>query len=121
MKLITAGATRYVLIVCGYALKFPRASSWRSFLAGLLHNMNERVFSTMKIDLLCPVVASVPGGFLNVMPVCQVSADCESLRIWRSAAEQHEQADVLLGIVEMKPDSVGLLHGRPVAVDYGTY
>ncbi|HAT4993762.1 TPA: hypothetical protein I9751_002657 [Serratia marcescens] len=121
MKFISVGATRYVLIVCGYALKFPRASSWRSFLAGLLHNMNERAFSRMNIDLLCPIVASAPGGFLNVMPVCQISADCESLRIWRSAAEQHEQADVLLGIVEMKPDSVGLLHGRLVAVDYGTY
>ncbi|MCF1610092.1 hypothetical protein LQ759_09385 [Serratia marcescens] len=121
MKLITIGATRYVLIVCGYALKFPRISSWQSFLAGLLHNMNERVFSTMNIDLLCPVVASVPGGFLNVMPECLVSADCELLRIWRNLAEQHEQSCVLLGIVEMKPNSIGLLKGRPVAVDYGTY
>jgi len=121
MKLITVGATRYVLIACGYALKFPRVSSWRSFCAGMLHNMNERAFSAMNIDLLCPVVASVPGGFLNVMPVCHVSTDCGPLRIWRSAAEQHEQSGVLLGIVEMKPDSVGLLHGRPVAVDYGTY
>ena len=58
MKFISVGATRYVLIVCGYALKFPRASSWRSFLAGLLHNMNERAFSRMNIDLLCPIVAS---------------------------------------------------------------
>jgi len=121
MRLIKTGTTRYVLVVGRFAFKFPRISSWRNFLAGLLHNMNERAFSTMNIDLLCPVVASAPGGFLNVMPACQVSADCELLRIWLSAVEQHEQSDVLLGIVEMKPDSVGLLHGRPVAVDYGTY
>jgi hypothetical protein len=99
-----------VLIICGYALKFPRVSSWRSFLAGMLHNMSERDFSAMNINLLCPVVASVPGGLLNVMPVCCVSP-----------AEKHEQASLLLNIVELKSDSAGMLNGRPVAVDYGTY
>jgi hypothetical protein len=108
-----------VLIICGYALKFPRVSSWRSFLAGMLHNMSERDFSAMNINLLCPVVASVPGGLLNVMPVCCVSP--AALRSWRAAAEKHEQASLLLNIVELKSDSAGMLNGRPVAVEYGTY
>jgi hypothetical protein len=53
------------------------------------------------------------------MPVCCVSP--AALRSWRAAAEKHEQASLLLNIVELKSDSAGMLNGRPVAVDYGTY
>jgi hypothetical protein len=67
------GATRTVILVGRYAFKFPTmAYGWKSFLNGLLHNMNETAWWRSACNAgLCPIVFSIPGGFLNVMPRCE--------------------------------------------------
>mgnify|MGYP001557967698 CR=1 FL=1 len=115
---IGQGATRTVLLTNRYAIKIPRLVEWRLFLHGLLANMQERQFwHHWGHEKLCPVLCSIPGGWLLVMP--------------RAAALSREEFAVLnvetfrdagTGIipVEDKQDSFGWYKGRIVAVDYGS-
>lgn len=95
-----------------WAVKVPQVVEWRLFLLGLLANMQEVRFSTMRHERLCPVLWSLPGGFLLVMP------RCTPLSAEEYCAELVELMDWPLP-VENKVDSVGRLDGRIVAVDYG--
>jgi hypothetical protein len=114
------GVTRTVLLIGPYAIKLPCLHyGWRNFLQGLLANMQERQWATMNLPILCPIVFSLPGGFLNVMPRCRILTDAE----WQDYAEmaispEEERGDFVVP-VEHKSDSYGWLNGRIVAVDYG--
>lgn len=113
--MILWGYNRMVILSRTRAYKFPNPSSWRSFLFGLLNNMNEARRSGR--PGLCPVLWSIPGGWLVVMPRAQVLRDYEELR-W------HKQSLLLQPIlahthIELKPCSWGWLDGKLVAVDYG--
>jgi len=128
---VERGATRVVVLAGRWAFKFPTpVYGWRNFLYGLLANMQERMFATTGWPELCPVLFSLPGGWIVVMP------RCESLRVdgawvdpvphwwgdegpdeaWWAAFTQRAEYEVP---VEHKADSLGLLNGRIVAVDYG--
>jgi len=113
------GATRAVLLIGGLAVKIPRPTEWRLFLLGLLANMQERQFARTGWPELCPVLFSLPGGWLVVMPRASILTDEEWDRIAYadiySFANQQEYAIP----VELKSDSFGWLNGRLVAVDYG--
>ena len=61
------GATRNVWLIDKYAIKIPRARSWRTFLNGLLANLTEREFSTMRSPLLAEVKYSDPIGLVLIM------------------------------------------------------
>lgn len=69
------GAMRTVFITRRYAFKIAGHWTfehwrwwWRSFLTGLLSNMQERSFAATKWPELCPIIFYVPGGFMLVMP-----------------------------------------------------
>ena len=111
------GATRWVLLVGRYALKFPLVQTWRTFLNGLLANMQEREFARTGWPELCPVLFSLPGGWLVVMPRCAPLTCYEYNDL--DTREFIERRDGVVP-VEEKPDSFGWLNGRIVAVDYGT-
>lgn len=110
------GVTRNVVLVGRYAFKFPALSEWRLFLLGLLANMQECIFSKTGWPELCPVVWSLPGGFLVVMRRAEILTD-----------EQFATTDLESFVskpdytipAELKSDSFGYLDGRLVAVDYG--
>lgn len=110
------GTTRVVLLLGGVAIKFPTTTSWRLFLQGLLANMTEARFGRMDDarfrEALCPVRFAVPGGWLIVMS-----------RATPLTASEYDERLVELADwpvpIEPKVDSVGLLDGRVVAVDYG--
>lgn len=110
------GATRAVLLVGQIAVKVPRMRTWRTFLNGLLANMQEREFSRTGWPELCPVVFSVPGGWLLVMHRAVPLSDAEWCTVHPDWAEREEYVVP----VEMKRDSFGVLCGRIVAIDYGT-
>lgn len=110
------GATRIVLLIFGWAIKIPRVTEWRLFLLGLLANMQERIFSRTGWPELCPVVFSLPGGWLVIMRRArEITADewaqFDADR-WRDRGEYIVPA-------EAKRDSYGWIDGRIVAVDYG--
>lgn len=113
---LACGVTRTVILVGRLALKFPAVGEWRLFLLGLLANMQERQFGRAGWPELCPVLWSIPGGWLVVMA-----------RAREMTTEEFEAFDfdrfVLGGTyvvpVERKADSFGWLDGRVVAIDYG--
>ena len=110
------GATRAVLLIGGVAIKVPRLKSWRTFLNGLLANMQEREFSRTLWPELCPVLFSLPGGWLVVMKRAVPLTDAE----WSDINPEWAERDDYFVPVEMKRNSFGLLGGRIVAIDYGT-
>lgn len=111
------GTTRTVLLTKNYAFKFPTFVEWRLFLKGLLGNIQETQFSPLSKQL-CPVLFSIPGGFLVVMPRCKpLTLDEFSNLDYESFI--YKTPDLVLP-VENKLDSFGLYEGRIVAVDYGS-
>ena len=114
------GVTREVILTRHYAIKFPSMfRGWKMFLCGLLANMQEREFSRAEWPELCPVVFSLPGGWIVVMRRAEPLTDAE----WSSFDEAWywkfcEPADYHVP-VEQKQSSFGKLDGKIVAVDYG--
>jgi hypothetical protein len=116
MKLHT-GATRHVILFLGWAIKVPAMHSWKSFLQGLLANMQERQFSRAGWPELCPVLWSVPGGWLLVMARAKPLTPAQ----W-SDFRPTDFCDTPGYTVPAEPkyDSFGVVGGRIVAVDYGS-
>ena len=111
------GVARDVFLIGRYAFKFasPRYG-YKNFLQGLLANMQETTFSKADWPELCPILLSVPGGFMNIMARARVMTD-----------EEYEEFDFdgfikrddYVVPVETKPNSFGWLDGKIVAIDYG--
>ncbi|PDT86527.1 hypothetical protein [Sinorhizobium sp. BJ1] len=111
------GTTRLVILTRRYAFKLPSIKSWRLFLMGLLGNIQERQFGTIGWDGLCPVLFSIPGGWLVVMPRCRAitANQWDNLDFNKFV----DREDYVLP-VECKQDSFGWLNGKVVAYDYGS-
>jgi hypothetical protein len=112
-----SGATRHALLVGKYAIKIPIMNSgWEMFLCGILGNVQELKFHDCD-PVFCPIVFSLPLGFLNVM-----------LRVKELTEEEFDNlvTDEFLGqhsVVipcEIKRSSFGWLDGQIVAIDYGS-
>lgn len=102
-----------VLLTSKYAFKIPSmVYGWRLFVTGLLANIQEKQWSGRKG--LCPVIWSLPGGFLNVMPRCEWLTDGEYCKEVPEKWGRHLP-------VEHKTCSFGRLNGKIVAVDYGGF
>lgn len=116
-----SGATRSVLLLHRWAIKFPSVThGYRAFLHGLLANHREREFSRMGWSRLCPVVGALPLGVVIVMPWCEPVAEYGA-DWWRDflGGESFPDRANLEDMVERKADSIGKYRGRIVAVDYG--
>lgn len=114
---LRSGATRAVLLLGRLAMKVPRFATWRTFLNGLLANMQEREFARMGWPELCPVLFSLPGGWLVVMRRAQPLTRDEFNEF--DTREFIERSDGVIP-VEEKLCSFGWIEGRIVAVDYGS-
>jgi hypothetical protein len=119
MKLLKNGATRWVLLAGPYAIKFPSLESWKCFLNGLLANMQERMWWKYihYRPALCPVLFSIPGGFLVVMPRCRVLQADDEIPMGDLDAFCEREDFVIPA--ERKCDSFGWYKGNLVAIDYG--
>jgi hypothetical protein len=90
---------------------------WRLFLCGLLANQQEwRFWSRGGYPELCPIKFYIPLGLLVVMPRVREMTDAEFDEFDIKAFVDKE--DYCLPI-EQKPNSLGYLNGRVVAIDYG--
>lgn len=108
------GVTRMCFLVGDYAVKIPSLRSWGRFLCGLLNNSHEAHWSG-KIEGVCPVLFSMPGGWFNVMPRCgTVPGYCDAVAVILDDP-------ILKEWVEPKSSSFGYLRGVVVAVDFGRY
>ena len=115
-----AGAMREVFLVGRWAIKLPKLTSdWRQFLRGLLSNMEEREFSAKGYPEFCPVVFSLPCGWLVVMRRAEPLTD-EFLAGFDRLQFIMPDDGRLFPEVEPKDDSFGMLDGRVVIVDYGS-
>lgn len=116
------GVTRRVLLVGPWALKVPAVTEWRLFLLGLLANMQETLWSKTGWPELCPVLWSVPGGFLVVMRRARILTEDEFLAL--DMESWVDRGDYIVP-AEIKSDSFGYLdeadfvNCQLVAVDYG--
>ena len=111
------GCTRIVFLTKKYAFKIPNFfDEWRLFLHGLLANMQERNFSKAGWPELCPVILSLPGGWLNVMPRVKLLSDkeYENFDVEKFCVKKDRVIPV-----ERKSVSFGWLNGKIVAIDYG--
>jgi len=113
---IAYGCTRTVWLIGPYAFKFPAGAEWRLFLLGLLANMQERLFSRTGWPELCPVIWSIPGGWLVVMKRVRVLTEDEFANL--DLEKWVERGDYTVP-AEIKHDSFGWLDGKLVAIDYG--
>lgn len=129
MKIIKIGTTRTVILIRSYAIKIPKLYSWKTFLIGLLSNMQEKEFSSMKDNRICPVIFYIYGGFLLVMPRCKSITEEEFKSFNYKDFSKERNEEIYMGIitykwckvpVENKIDSFGWLDGRIVAIDYGS-
>jgi hypothetical protein len=111
------GATRIVFLTKKHAIKVPRVDSWKTFLTGLLANLQERTFSTTGWEELCPVIFADPLGIFVIMP----KADPLDSRTFRCLDYDNfvNKIDYVVP-VENKIDSFGFLDNKVVAVDYGS-
>lgn len=118
-ELKTDGVTRTVVLTKRWAFKFPAVHRlrWSCFLMGLLGNMQERSFTRLSDVRLMPVVFSLWGGFMVVMPRAEELTEEQfgdfEYREWAGAPVP------LVSLVEDKRSSFGWFEGRVVAVDYG--
>lgn len=111
------GITREVFLTKRYAIKIPKLLyGWEKFLHGLLSNIRERRLARAGYPELCPMVFSIPGGWMVVMRRATPLSDMDWLKF--NALEFCETADYVVP-AELKPDSFGWVDGRIVAIDYG--
>lgn len=119
MTINRTGCTRIVVLVGRWAVKLPNfCDGWKLFLFGLLANMTERVFwKEGGWPQLCPVLFSIPGGWLVVMRRVREMTDDEFESF--NSREWAERGDYLIPC-EHKSNSFGWLDGRIVCLDYGS-
>jgi hypothetical protein len=112
------GCTRCVVLFGDYAFKLPQFRyGWRNFLFGLLANQQENTWwNRTRNPFLCPVVFSIPGGWLTVQKKVIELQDDE-----RTESQLKWYTESLYDLVEPKPSSFGWLDNKLVAIDYGGF
>lgn len=109
-----------VFLIGKYAFKVPQLSStWKMFLLGLVCNMQENQFGRMRDERMCPVIFSLPGGWLTVMPRCEALERHDYYRFINTDIDIFFEGDFRVP-VENKLDSFGWYKGKIVAIDYGS-
>lgn len=115
---------RIVLLTKRWAIKVPNfLDGWKLFLKGLLSNMQERELGRMDYPELCPVLFSLPGGWLVVMRRVELLSDDEWPEFINHPTIRKEKPHHVRWcgvVVERKANSFGRLDGRVVCIDYGS-
>lgn len=117
VKLCRDGVTRFVCLIGPWAFKLPRFGyGWKMGLYGLLGNMQERDFSTLRNPHLARVLWCAWGGWILVMERCVPVQDVDWRRIQRLGRWEPFTG---LPVETKKKSSFGWSGNRLVAVDYG--
>lgn len=125
-----SGSRRMVLVTEKYAFKFPKITSWKSFVFGVVENIVERYWYTAdgqrydgewRHDELVPIV------WADWLGLCVVQERCEPLS--PDQAEQHseglqriqEWGKQLTFCGDIDIHNVGLYKGQVRLFDYGYF
>lgn len=123
------GITRFVFVTRRFAVKIPQFKyGWKNFLGGLQGNLQEVEFWRASHDSrLCPVLFSVWGGWIVIMPACKELTEQELMdkvdwKHFKPYLDGFIESDLESWDipVEYKSDSFGWYKGRVVAIDYGS-
>ena len=117
MKLIDKGITRIVLLLFGYAIKFPNPFNGHlNFLCGCLSNYKERWFYKHFreykpiSELICPSYFCSWFGLLQIQRRCVVNT--------RELTEEELERFESVRDGESKPENFGYIDNRLVCFDY---
>lgn len=108
------GSSRTVILTKKYAFKLPYIGKWKNFLWGLIANMNEVSFNTMRDDRLATVVFYLPAGFLVVMQRATPLRDFNKKFLTDFCYSKDWEIPT-----EIKQDSFGYIDGKLKVIDYG--
>jgi hypothetical protein len=84
----------------------------------LLANIQEKKFWVLKSKKMCPILLSIPGGFLNIMPRTAPITK-EMLKIIKQEKFLWDNQNNCKIPGEYKIDSFGTINNRVVIIDYG--
>lgn len=114
------GTTRNVFLIWKYAIKIPNIFDfeWRLFLLGLLANMQEVSFSKMNNPKFCPIIFSLPMGFLVIMKRAEQMTDKDFETKINYLSEWIKEDNFEIPC-ELKSTSFGYLDDKIVVFDYG--
>lgn len=120
IKIINSGSSRTVILTNKYAIKIPKIKfgyyGFRSFLNGLIANIQETEFSKLKCKKLCPVFFSIYGGLLVIMPRCKTL----NIDDWNNFNyNEFINSNDFIIPTEYKISSFGIYNNEIVAIDYG--
>lgn len=117
---IKRGATRIVFIFKGFAIKIPVFYRWKNLLLGLLANLNEKEFSTLKREDLAHVFFCSLGGMILIMktatPISHLTRE-ELFDFLTKCYENDELKEFILS--DFKLNNFGLIGNKIVKIDYG--
>lgn len=118
------GVTREVFLIGDYAFKIPKLRyGWGNFLQGLLCNRQECLWwISIPAWPFCPIVFSIPGGWLVVMRRARVLTDGEYDRLFGECGPERRKYDEIEFVipVEHKSSSFGWIDEQIVIIDYGS-
>lgn len=83
--------------------------------------MFERSYNRFPSEFLAPLLFSLPGGFLNIYPRCEVVSSSKDEELWKSFKLLYDaDMEYILDIIECaEPTNFGYYKGKIVAIDYG--
>lgn len=111
--MIKKGTTRIVFLIGGYAIKLPRINRWKSFLRGILANLDERLWyknSTAEWKIkMCPALFCF-GGWILICKRAAIINDEDFMLV--------KKEDFYPIPFDPKPSNFGYYKERLVIVDY---
>lgn len=124
MKIIRSGGTRLVILTKKYAIKLPRANTWKNFVQGMLSNITEGQWKGYDNKFLCPIKYSNKFGLVVVMtrarPVNHKGLFWIELeRLYTYASNEPQKLDKDFFEYDALPKNFGYYNGHLVKIDYG--
>lgn len=116
-----------VLIFDKVVVKLPYWKTYRGFIKGLLSNMTEVMLSRSYPEsrYLVPVLWSIKGGWLVVMPRVRDCAEplvaAFMVDLFLGDNTEDQEADEVKRYCEYVVDNYGMYRGKPLCRDYGTF
>lgn len=117
---ISKGATRIVFMFSKFVIKIPRVIPWKNCLVGMLANLQEREFNTLKRNDLAPIFLSSRLGLFVIMKRAKPIENYTDAEFWGILDEMYKGTDFYeFMLSDYKMNNYGIINGKIVKIDYG--